>query len=94
MGGGAHMEGPRLGVKSELQLPAYATAWQHQIPATSATYRILNPLSEARDRTRTLMDTMLGSKPNEPQQELPLLTLWKHKSPLIVTSTFPSLSHS
>ena len=51
-----HMESPRLGVKSELQLPAYTTAtatwdlscvcdlhcslWQH---------RVFNPLSEARD---------------------------------------------
>ena len=52
-----HMEVSRLGVKLELQLPAYATtirdpnhvcdlhhsSWQHRIP---------NPLSEARDRTR------------------------------------------
>ena len=59
-----HMEVPRLGVKSELQLPTYnrATAtpdlshvcdlhhgsWQGQI---------LNPLSEARDQTHVLMDT-------------------------------------
>uniref|UniRef100_A0A8D1PHS3 Cornichon family member 4 n=1 Tax=Sus scrofa TaxID=9823 RepID=A0A8D1PHS3_PIG len=61
----------RLGVESELQLLAYTTAsatatwdlshvcnlhcilWQH---------RILNPLSEARDRTHILMDTsQLGS---------------------------------
>ena len=57
-----HMEVPRLGVKSELQLPAYTTAtatsdpshvwdlphslWQCQIP---------NPLSEAGDRTHNLM---------------------------------------
>ena len=56
------MEVPRLGVKLELQLLAYAKAtampglnricslhhssWQHWI---------LNPLSEARDRTRDLM---------------------------------------
>ena len=55
-----HMEVPRLGISSELQLPSYTTAralrdlslvcdlhpssWQH---------RILNPLSEARDRTAT-----------------------------------------
>ena len=54
---------PRLGVKSELQLLAYATttapwdlscicdlchsSWQHWI---------LNPLNEARDRTHVLMD--------------------------------------
>ena len=58
-----HMEVPRLGVKSELQLPAYVTAtamldlshicdlhhssWQHWI---------LSPLSKARDWTCVLMD--------------------------------------
>ena len=59
-----HVEVPRLRVEWELQLPAYTTAtatwdlscicnqhhslWQHQI---------LNPLSKARDRACTLMDT-------------------------------------
>ena len=57
-----HMEVPRLGIKSEIQLLATATAtrdpshvcdlhhssWQHQI---------LNPLSEARDRKCFLMNT-------------------------------------
>ena len=57
-----HMEVPRLGVKSELWLPAYTTAtatWdlscicdhsprQHQIP---------DPLCEARDLTCILMHT-------------------------------------
>ena len=63
-----HMEVPRLEIESELQLPAYTTAtatldlshicdlqcslWQHQI---------LYPLSEARDQTCILTDTMLGS---------------------------------
>ena len=58
------MEIPRLGVTSALQLPVYTTAtaksgpshicdlhrslWQHQI---------LNPLSEARDRTHILVGT-------------------------------------
>ena len=56
-----HMDVPRLGVKSELQLLAYTTAtatrdsncichlcwWQCWI---------LNPLSEAKDRTRIFMD--------------------------------------
>ena len=45
------MEVPKLGVESELQLPAYATA----------TAGILNQLGEARDRTLILMDTMSGS---------------------------------
>ena len=59
-----HMEVPRLGVESELQLLAYATAtaiqdprhvcnlhhssWQHQIP---------DPLSKARIKPEFLMDT-------------------------------------
>ena len=76
-----HMEVPRLGDKLELQLLAYTTAtatldpsciwdlhcslWQH---------RILNPLSEAKDRTHILRDTMSGSQPAEP---------WRELSPLI-----------
>ena len=57
------MEFPRLGVKLELLLPAYATAtqdlshicdlhnssWQHGIP---------DSVSKARDRTPTVMDTI------------------------------------
>ena len=62
------MEIPKLGVKPELQLPAYTTAtampdpshicnlgsslWQHQI---------LNPLSEARDQTCILTETTSDS---------------------------------
>ena len=51
------MEFPRLGVESELPPLAYTTTVQRGIWATSATYhssgqhRILNPLSEARERT-------------------------------------------
>ena len=61
-----HMEVSRLGVESELLLLAYATA----TPDPSCIYdlcwnfwqcRILNPLSEARDPTCVLMDTMLDS---------------------------------
>ena len=62
------MEVPRLGVKSELQLPAYTTAKVtldlshvcnlHHIKGKD---QILNPLSEARDQTRILMDTISGS---------------------------------
>ena len=57
------MEVPRLGVKLELQLPAYATATATQDPShicdlhhSSQQCRILNPLSKATDRTRVLMD--------------------------------------
>ena len=57
-----HMEVPRLGVKLELQLPAYTTATQ--IQATSVTYTTAhrnggycNPLIEVRDQTHILVDT-------------------------------------
>ena len=62
-----HMEVLRLGVKSELPLPAYTTA-----AATPDPSRIYNPhqsswqcwvphpLSEARDQTHMLMDTSRG----------------------------------
>ena len=64
------MEVPRLGVKSELQLPAHATAIA--MPGLSYVFNlhcsfrqcwILNPLSEARDGTRILMDTSLVDNP-------------------------------
>ena len=59
-----HMEVSRLGVKSELQLPAYATARAMPDPSlmcnlhhSSQQCRILPPLSKARDQTHVLMDT-------------------------------------
>ena len=59
-----HMDVPGLGVKSELQLPACATATAAPDPShvcdlhpSSWQCRFLNPLSEARDRTHILMDT-------------------------------------
>ena len=58
------MEVTRLGVKLELQLPAYTTATATQDPShtcdlhhNSEQHQILNPVSEAKDWTRTLMDT-------------------------------------
>ena len=58
-----HMEVPRLGVKSELQLPSYTTAiamqdpsWVSQLHHRSQQCWILNPLSKARDRTGVLKD--------------------------------------
>ena len=60
------MEVPRLGTELELQLLAYenatATATQDlslifNLHHSSQQYRILNPLSEARDQTHILMDT-------------------------------------
>ena len=57
-----HMEVPRLGVKSELQLEAYTTATATQDPScicnlyhSSRQHQIPNPLSEARDPTRNLV---------------------------------------
>ena len=59
-----HMEGPRLGVQSELQLPAYATGTAMWDPShvcdpyhSSLQCRIPNSLSKARDGTCVLMDT-------------------------------------
>ena len=55
------MEVPRLGVQSELQLLAYATAIATRDPSiwnlhhSSRQRRILNPLNEARDQTRNLI---------------------------------------
>ena len=47
------MEVPRLGIELEQQLQAYATATPDP---SSRRCRILNPLREARNRTRILMD--------------------------------------
>ena len=59
-----HMEVPRLEVPVELQLPAYTTATavldlSHvcDLQHSSQQHQILNPLREARDRTRILMGT-------------------------------------
>ena len=58
-----HVEAPRLGVQSELLLTAYTTATAMLDPSrvcelhhSSWQCQILNSLSEARDRTRVLMD--------------------------------------
>ena len=59
-----HMEVPRLGEELELQLPAYARATATRAMSrifdlhhSSQQCQILDPLSEARDHTRVLMDT-------------------------------------
>ena len=59
-----HMEVPRLGVKPELQLPAYTTATATLDPNhacdlyhNSQQRWILNPLIETWDRTLILMDS-------------------------------------
>ena len=50
-----HMEIPRLGVESELQLLAQPLNTRPELHLQSWT---LNPLAEARDQTRILGDTM------------------------------------
>ena len=57
------MEILRLGVESELQLPAYTTVIPMQelslicnLHHTSQQHQILSPLSEARNRTHILLD--------------------------------------
>ena len=57
-----HMEVPRLGVESELQLPAYTTASATSDPShicnllhNSRQHQIINPLSKDRDRTHDLL---------------------------------------
>ena len=58
-----HMEVPRLGVESELQLPAYTTAIAtrdlshiYNLHLSSQQRQILNAPNEARDQTSILMD--------------------------------------
>ena len=55
-----HVDGPRLGAKTELQLQAYATAttrWDQShiwnLHCSLQQCQILNPLSEARDQTES-----------------------------------------
>ena len=62
------MEVSRLGVESELQLPAYTTATATPDPSHICDLchslwqcQILNPLRKARDRTHIHKDTMSGS---------------------------------
>ena len=59
-----HMEVPRQGAESKLQLPAYTTATATWDPSrifdlhhSSWQCRIIYPLSEARDQTRILTDS-------------------------------------
>ena len=58
-----HMEAPKLGIKSELQLPVYATATAmpdlsliRDLYHSSRPHHVVNPLIEARDGIRVLMD--------------------------------------
>ena len=69
------MEGPRLGVESELQVPAYATATATRDPSlvcdlhhSSQQRQIPNLLSEARDWIHILL--LVEFVTTEPQWEL------------------------
>ena len=79
------MEVPELGVKSELQLPAYTIATlalSHicDLHHSLQQCRILNPLSKARDLTLILMDTSQVLKPLSYNRNVP------------VTFNFPAMS--
>ena len=70
------MEVPGLGVESELQLLAYATAMSTPDPSHTCNLccslrqqQILNSQSKARNQTLILTEITLG--PTEPQWELP-----------------------
>ena len=73
-----NMEVPRLGVESELKLPAYTTATAMQdlshiynLHGRSWQHQILNPLIEARDQTCILTETSRFIS-TVPQWELPV----------------------
>ena len=72
-----HMEVPGLGVESELQLLIYTTVTampdlSHvcNLLRSLRQHGIFNPLSEARDWTHNLPDTMSSSQLTGPQQKL------------------------
>ena len=76
-----HMEVPRLGAESELQLQAYATPTALPDPSHICAngrlslhqHRILNPLSKARDQTCILKDNLLSRNGNSCHRLLYLL---------------------
>ena len=77
-----HMQMPRLGVKSELQLPAYPTATATPDPGcicslcrSSSQHWILNPLSKARDWTHILTDTYVRFLTHGAAMETPVATI-------------------
>ena len=96
-----HMEVPRLGLELELHLPAYSTATAKQDPSlicslhnSSQQCRILNSLSEARDRTHILVDTrdllLLSHNGNSRDRFYLIFTPYIKKWPM--TSWLPMLS--
>ena len=100
-----HMEVPRLGVESEVFLPAYTTATAMPDPSHICDLhcspwqrQILNPLSKARDRTCILMVpsrvcfhcSMTGTPKNFKFMEK--LQRYYRKLPYMPHSVFPSIS--
>ena len=84
-----HMEVPRLGVKLELLLPAYATAMATPDPShvcnlhhRSQQSQVPNRLSEARDRTCILM-ILVRFVSTVPQGERPLSNTHFHNTALV-----------
>ena len=89
-----HMEVPRLGVKLELQLPAYATA--RATPALSHVCNhgrslqqqwILNPLCEAKDQTCIL--SLLSQDRNSPVTD----SYWHRLCHIIIIDPIERLYH-
>ena len=81
------MEFPRLGVDSELKQLAYVTAtamWDPRcvfdLHHSSWQRQILNPLSEARDRTRILMDTSRVCSPLSRNRNSPYMYVYVSES--------------
>ena len=77
-------------VESELQLPAYTIATAVRDPScvcdlqhSSWQHQILNPLSEARDQTCILTNTMSGSSPDGP---------WLKLLRILIHSFFPQVT--
>ena len=87
------MDVARLGVESELQLPAYATAMATLDPSCTCKPRcgltqrqILHPLSKNKESTWVLTETTSGPYPPGPQQEPPILQFFKKKNVKAVTA--------
>ena len=96
-----HMEVLRLGVKSEVWLPAYATAIATQDPSCICNlhhslqqHQIFNPLSEARDQTRNLTVTsqirLQCTTTETPRSEIWSALPWCHKKCKMFPTILPS----
>ena len=93
-----HMEVPRLGFESELQLPAYTTARATpnlsricNLSCSSRQHRILSPPNKARDPTRIFMDTSPVLNPlSHKGNSCP--SLLKRNSHMIMTCTHATKS--